>query len=101
VRATARIECRKGPLGLGPNLAEAALDLCDSEARLLLKEAVAKGEEVELLIHGGGPAVQRRLGRVQSAAPLDDGHYVVRVALEESLSYSEVQRLTRPPETLH
>jgi hypothetical protein len=99
-RATTRIECRKGPHGLGPNLAEAALDLCDTEARLLLKEPLGKGTEVELLIHGAGPAVVRRLGRVSAAAPLDDGRCIVRVALDRSLSYSEVQRLTRPAQTL-
>jgi hypothetical protein len=100
VRGSARIECRKGTLGLGPNLAEAALDMCASEARVLLKEPLPKGIEVELIIHGAGSAPVRRLGKVVATAPLDDGKCVVRVTLEGSLSYAELQRLTRPAQTL-
>ena len=100
VRENVKVECRKGCFGLGPNLAETALDLGETEARLLLRTSLPKGQEVEVLFHGGGACPVKRVGRVLRSVPLGDDECVVGVAFAPALTYAEVQRLIRPPQTL-
>ena len=48
------VSCRKGTLGLGKDLAVAVQDLSEEGARLLVKEEVPIGTEVELSFTGLG-----------------------------------------------
>ena len=100
VRGNVKVECRKGSRGLGPNLAETALDLGQTEARLLLRTSLPKGQEVEVLFHGAGPAPVKRLGRVLRSVSLGGEECVVGVAFAPALTHAEMQRLIRPPQTL-
>jgi hypothetical protein len=99
VRDSVKVECRKGSLGLGPNLASAALELGETEARLLLHAPLPKGQEVEVLFHGVGAGPVKRLGRVLNSVSFG-GECLVGVAFDSALNYSDVQRLIRPPRTL-
>src|SRR6516165_5309370 len=54
VTGPARIECRKGTLGLGQSLNLNTLDIAETGVRLVRKEVVAKGQEMEVLVEGGG-----------------------------------------------
>jgi hypothetical protein len=100
VRDSVKVECRKGSLGLGPNLAAGAVDLGETETHLLLRAPLEKGQEVEVLFHGVGSGPVKRLGRVLNSVPFGDGECLVGVAFDSSLNYAEVQRLIRPPKTL-
>jgi hypothetical protein len=96
VRENVKVECRKGRIGVGPNLAETALDLGETETRLLLRTPLPRGQEVEVLFHGAGPCPVKRVGWVLRSVPLEGNEHVVRLALHPALSYAEVQRLVRP-----
>jgi hypothetical protein len=92
-----RLECRKGTLGLGKNLAVAALDLSETGVRVLLSDTVSPGQEVEVLLSGIGHAkATRRVGRVVWAVATADHLVGVGIAFEKALPYVDVQRLHRP-----
>jgi hypothetical protein len=98
-RVTSRVECRRGTLGLGPDLVRQAVDLSETGIRLLVVSPLARGEEVEVLIQGSGVRPVKRLARVAWSAPADGG-WLVGLAFEGPLPYHEVQNLARPPRVL-
>jgi hypothetical protein len=94
--SAARIECRKGSLGLGPNLAVSFLDISETGIRLVLKSALAKGQEVEVLLQGGGvPRPIKRLARVVWSLEVESGGWCVGLRFDRALPYIDMQRLTR------
>jgi hypothetical protein len=48
------VTCRAGALDLGPNLALALLDLCESGACLVVRAPLAAGQEVSLTFEAAG-----------------------------------------------
>jgi hypothetical protein len=98
-RGSARVECRRGTLGLGPNLVREAMDLSETGIRLLLRSPLARGEEVEVVIHGMGVRPVKRFARVVWSVAADGG-WQVGLAFEGHLPYHEVQDLARPPRVL-
>jgi hypothetical protein len=46
--------CRKGKLGLGPNLAIRIRDISEEGTRLLLKSQLAKGDDIEITLTAPG-----------------------------------------------
>jgi hypothetical protein len=97
VKTVARIECRKGTTGLGHNLAVAALDLSENGVRLVIREPLPPGQQVEILLSGPDLAKPiRRLGQVVWSAALAVANHGAGVAFDKSLPYAELQRLLRP-----
>jgi hypothetical protein len=100
VGAGARIECRRGSHGLGPDLIRAAIDLSQTGACLLLKAVLDPGQEVELIVHGHGlPRPLRRLGRVVWSVPTDEGCRV-GIHFGTPLPYADMQSIAAPPRVL-
>jgi hypothetical protein len=94
---TARVECRKGTIGLGPNLVLRALDISETGIRLICKQALDKGTEVELLFSGVGMARPlKRLAQVSRVSACEDGSFCLGVQFDRRLNFAELQRLTRP-----
>jgi hypothetical protein len=91
-----RITCRKGCLGLGPNIALSLLDLSETGARLLVTESLAEKEEVELtLIAPGLTREVKHLGRVIWALTTAEGHYCIGIQFEKRLNYGTLTDLSR------
>ncbi len=94
-RQSVRVTCQKGALGLGPNLALALLDLSENGARLMVKEALAPGQEVELGFLG--PCHSRPLRHLASViwcVPTADNTFCVGARLEKSVSWADLQSLS-------
>jgi hypothetical protein len=92
----AKIECRKGALGLGSNVLAYPLDISESGIRLVLKADVLKGHEMEVVMQGGSLLRPlKRLAQVVWAVPLQDGTCCVGLLFQKSLLYREVQTLGR------
>jgi hypothetical protein len=89
-----RVQCRRGRLGLGPNLADRLLDLTHAEARLLVHSDLAVGEELELVIEpvASGRGV-RVVGEVTRVDPDTSGCNAVGVRFPHFLSYAQLQQL--------
>jgi hypothetical protein len=91
-----KVECRKGTMGLGPNLAVGLLDVSESGARLLLKVALEPNQEVELVLLAVGQVREVKMpGRIVWCVAAADGRYCVGVQLQKRLGYSCLQDLGR------
>jgi hypothetical protein len=91
-----RVECRKGHLGLGRNLAIKALDISESGARMIVAAPFSTGDDVELLLTGAGvPKPVKRLGKVVWAVPVADGTHAIGVNFEKLLRYAELVRFAK------
>jgi len=91
-----RAICLRGSLGLGNNLAISVLDLSEEGVRLLLKEPMVVGQELEINLE----SINHRrplkiLGNVAWAVPTADGTCCVGVRFQRSLRYAEVTQLVR------
>jgi hypothetical protein len=96
-RRTVKIECRKGALGLGPNIAAGFLDLSEGGVRLLLKEGLEAGNETEVILHGYGMNKPiKRQASVCWSLPLENGLHAVGLHFLKLLPYRDVQLLAVP-----
>ena len=93
----AKIECRKGTLGLGPNIVQSAVNVSETGAKLILKTILETGKEAEILLHGPGlTRPLRRLARVIWSRPLDDGTCCAALRFDSPLPYADLQRVSKP-----
>jgi hypothetical protein len=90
-RAGVRAEVRRGPMGMGPNLAAGAVEVSESGARVRLKVAVPVGEEFQL---GLWPPSCLRAIRgsavVRWCRPTRDGAFVVGVKFRRRLTADDM-----------
>src|SRR4051794_172168 len=64
-RASSKVICRKGIMGLGPNIALAVADVSEIGVQLLVKETLQRGQEVEVCLLAPGHSRElKRAGRV-------------------------------------
>jgi hypothetical protein len=96
-RRNIRMQCRRGALGLGPNIAQSMSNISETGVLVVAKEALAVGDEVEVLLEGFGMRTPiRRTGRVCWATTLDDGCYRAGVHFDKLLSFRDLQALAAP-----
>jgi hypothetical protein len=100
LRGSIRVECRKGSLGLGPDLTVVPLDISETGARLILKSALPRGQEVEVLLHNGHGRPLKRAGRIIWSFPTDDGRCCVGVRFDGHVPFADLQTFTRPPQVM-
>ena len=98
--ASARVECRRSGAGLSPNLVIDALNVSETGIRLLLREALAIDEEVQLLLHADDlPEPAIRQGKVVWSLELPAyGYYYAGVRFDCPLRTEEFQHLAAPRE---
>jgi hypothetical protein len=96
LRNDAKVECRKG-LGMGPNLVLSSLDISETGARVLLREGLSLGQEVEVLLVGTGLGRPvKRLANVIWSVATDSGCHCTGLHFQKVLRFAEMQLLTRP-----
>jgi hypothetical protein len=91
-----RVSCRKGALGLGPNIAQALLDLSEGGIRLLVGTPLKTGQEVEVGL--SGPSVAReitRLGEVIWSVETAGGNHCIGVQFVKRLDHATLRDLTQ------
>jgi hypothetical protein len=87
-------QCFKGALGLGPNVALAALDVSEQGARLVLKEPLEPGQQAQIHLSGlGYRRPLKVLATVVWVVPAADGTYCVGLRFDKSLRYADLQLL--------
>ena len=93
-RRQARVACHRGMSDLRPDVALALLDLSESGARLVTREALAPGQQVYLVLegpNGGRPA--RRQAIVAWSVAAADGTFCVGVKLLRRLGADDLRYL--------
>jgi hypothetical protein len=96
LRGTVRVECRKGALGLGPDLVKFPLDISETGVRVVLKVALAEGQEVEVVISGGYAKPLKRTARVIWSVPTENNCHVVGLRFDGYLPFADLQGMTKP-----
>jgi hypothetical protein len=93
-RRGSKVTCRKGTLGLGPDIAVGLVDLSVDGAGLIVRQALRTSEEVELVLEGPGNARPiKRTATVQLCESVPNGHLIV-VEFQKRLERPEVMTLT-------
>lgn len=96
-RGYVKLECRKGAIGLGTNVATTLLDVSETGARLIVAQELAIQQEVEVVLSGHGiRQLIRRLSRVRWQVKLEDGKFCIGVEFEKRLDYRDWQNLATP-----
>ena len=96
-RTYVKLQCRRGNLGLGPDLAASLLDISDSGVRLIVKEELQLRGEVEVIISAHGlKDLVKRLGNVRWQVKLETGLFCVGIQLQKHLPYRDWQYLASP-----
>jgi PilZ domain len=95
VKKSTSVICRKGTLGLGPNLAIQVLDVSVDGAQLLVNSVLRLGEELELSFAPTGftePLI--RLAVVVWCSAKEGDGYHVGVRFMDSLEYQDIYHMT-------
>ena len=83
-------------MGLGPNLAQALLDLAEGGVRLLAGTALKTGQEVEVSLTGPGVTRDvKRLGDVVWCVQAADGSHCVGIRFARRLDYATLRDLSQ------
>ena len=94
-RRATKITCLKGVMGLGPNLALQLLDVAECGVRLVVKQEILKGQEVELTLQGmGHPRPLKLNAEVVWCVPTAEKTYCIGARFRKNLSYADLQQLT-------
>lgn len=94
-KRSTKVTCRKGALGLGPNLALSLLDVSETGVRLVVKEDFKVRQEVEITLLGiGHQRPLQLMGEVTWCVATADGNHCVGVKFQRFLSYTDLQQLT-------
>ena len=91
------MECRKGSLGLGPNLAAEILDISASGMGLIVKSALNRLDEVEVVLRNFVQSkTVKHIAQVIWCLPLQDGRFCVGLKFEKWAAYADVQMIAKP-----
>jgi hypothetical protein len=96
-RGFVKLECRKGSIGLGSNLATTLLDVSETGARLVTHQELAIQQEVEIIFLGYGLRQKvRQLANVRWQLKLDDGKFCLGVEFQKRMTYADWQMISSP-----
>ncbi len=95
-RGTSRVCCHRGTLGVGPNLAVQVLDLSETGIRLLVRQGMEPGEEIEIGLEGlNHPRPLRLPAQVVWSVAAAGGGYCIGVQFQRRLTYADLHALAR------
>jgi hypothetical protein len=97
MRATVKLECRKGSYGFGVNLTHTVLDLSDTGVRLIVSQELKLLGDLEVLITSYGMRdTIKRVAIVRWQVKLEDGTFCTGIEFEKRLSFRDWQILAAP-----
>src|SRR4051812_12478558 len=86
-KGTTKVRAYKGPMGLGPNLAVAILDVSETGLRLVLRSDLPKGQEIEVNLDNVSTKPIKVIADVIWSLPMADGNFCVGVSFQKPLRY--------------
>jgi hypothetical protein len=95
-KGSAKAQAYRNALGVGSNIATAILDVSETGARLLLKEQLRNGQELEVNFETMGARPIKTIAVVVWTVAAADGRFVTGVRFDRALRYTELITLARP-----
>jgi hypothetical protein len=100
-RSFVKLECRKGTVGLGLNLATTLMDVSETGVRLVISQELPANQEVEIVLSSYGLKQPiKRLGVIRWQLKLDDGKFCLGVEFEKRLAYVDWQNVAVPNQNI-
>lgn len=94
-RGKLRLECRRGTIGLGQNLAQSLLDLSQTGACLIVGPGLKVKDEVEIIVSStAAPRPVKVHGTVVWCEALDASRFSIGVRFHKQISYQDLNNLT-------
>jgi len=94
-RGKVNFECRKGVMGLGPNIGLSLWDISQTGACIVTKPGIAIEDEVEISITTTGlPRPLKMVADVVWVEPLDKDRQSVGVRFHKGIPFSDLAKLT-------
>ena len=90
VRNVAEVTCRKGTLGVGPNLAIRILDISEDGIRLLVKQPVNPGDELEVCFTPIGCNREVACEMIAIWCCSQDGHFALAGKFRTPVKYEDL-----------
>lgn len=96
-RSNVKMQCRKGALGLGPNLTLRVLDVSDTGVRLVVSQGIDPPSDVEIIIEGYGLRGNiKRMGTVRWQVKLDSGEFCIGIEFQKPLPHRDWHSIVAP-----
>ncbi|HEV3263293.1 MAG TPA: PilZ domain-containing protein [Gemmataceae bacterium] len=93
-KKASKFVCRRGKLGLGPNIAVALLDVSENGIRLIAKTPLEPDTDMEIGLQPiGAHRPTLVIARVMWCIPLADGNHCVGARFEKLLPYAFLQEV--------
>ncbi len=95
-KGTARVRVYRTALGLGPNIALSLLDLSETGLRVVLKEFIDPGREVEVNLESTATGrTLKTTATVMWIVPAADPTFIVGLRLLKAISHSDLMTLSK------
>jgi hypothetical protein len=95
-KGSTKATCHKGLFGLGRDIAVGVLDISQYGAQLVVKEALKRGQPIEVGLEGLGRQKPIKLPAVVVwCVEGADGNHLIGARFERALSYADMQALAR------
>jgi hypothetical protein len=93
-RGKVKVTCHRGSSDLGASLAIGLLDVSESGARLLVRTALERDQEVSLTLEGMGHLRPLKItGRIVWCLPTATGQFCVGTRFDKFLPYRELTKI--------
>ncbi len=93
VRNATDVSCRRGTMGLGPNLALRMLDISEEGVKLLVKQQLKLGEELEVCFTPQGCSKEIVCNLVTVRCGPENGSFMVAGKFAPPLSYDDIYHI--------
>jgi hypothetical protein len=94
-KGSTRVRCYKGPMGLGPNLGVAVLDVSETGVRLVVKADLPPGQEIEVNFDNVAARPIKMLAEVIWSMPTTNGNFCVGASFHKPIGYGDLLALAR------
>jgi hypothetical protein len=96
-RRTIRLQCRRGALGLGPNLGSSYINVSETGVQVVTNVPLAVGDEVEIIFDGFGmKTTVKRTGDVRWATAVEGGGCRAGIHFQKPIPFRDVQAISAP-----
>jgi len=96
-RRQVNVECRKGSMGLGPNICIEFRNLSETGIQVVSKVEMKRKDEVEVLLTGFGMrGTIKRTCEVRWVQPVEPDRFLLGLQFDKAIPFREVHSLTAP-----
>ena len=94
-KSSTKLKVYRNTVGLGANIGVRALDLSETGARMVLKEALPVGHDFAIEIEGPSGKPFKATAQIRWIVKAEDGTYITGATFDKSVGYAHLSSLAR------